>query len=161
MPPGIIDGITTSRKTAAPEVTVKSAFKPLLLLSAVICFYSACAHDEQGRATGAAGINDTGKESSQLQAPSGLTLRIVPEGFLLSWTPPPEEPAVVTGYEIVRATYFSGPYEMVGTVGRGVSSFVDRTAKPEAIYFYKVRAVAGNQHSPYSREASGERPGKP
>ncbi len=137
-----------------------SAYNPLLLVAVIICFCSACAHEEQDRAKGAA----TGAEqaiSASLQAPTGLALRIVPEGFLLSWSPSPQDPGVVTGYELVRATYFSGPYEAVGTVGKGVSSFVDRTIKPEAIYFYKVRAIAGGQYSPFSNEASGESPGKP
>ena len=88
-------------------------------------------------------------------------LRIVSNGFQLNWTPSPQDPGPVTGYEIVRTTVFSGPYETVGTVGKGVFSFVDKTPKPEAIYFYKVRAIAGSQYSPFSREASGEMPGKP
>ncbi|MRR34193.1 fibronectin type III domain-containing protein [bacterium] len=139
-----------------------SAYKPLLLLAVAICFCSACAQAEQVRAMGASpGAGTEEVSPSQLQAPTGLTLRIVPEGFLLSWSSSPQEPVIVTGYEVVRATYFSGPYESVGTVDRGVFSFVDKTAKPEAIYFYKVRAMAGSQYSLFSREASGERPGTP
>ncbi len=139
-----------------------SAYKTLLLLALAICFCSACAHEEQGRSMGATPGAGAGEVSSaRLQAPTGLTLRIVPEGFLLSWSPSPQDPGVVTGYEIVRAAVFSGPYETVGTVSKGVFSFVDKTPRPEAIYFYKVRAIAGSRYSPYSREASGEMPGKP
>ncbi len=137
-----------------------SAYKRLLLLAVVICFCSACAHEEQGRTMGPACCAEE-VSSALLQAPAGLTLRIVPEGFLLYWSPSPQDPGGVTGYEIVRAAVFSGPYEAVGTVGKGVFSFVDKTAKPEAIYFYKVRAIAGSQYSPFSGEASGEMPGKP
>jgi len=128
----------------------------------VICLSSACAHKEQGRPMGTA--SGAGTEEilvAQLQAPTGLTLRIIPEGFLLSWSPSPQDPRVVTGYEIVRAAIFSGPYETVGTVSKGVFSFIDKTVQPEAIYFYKVRAIAGGQYSPFSGEAAGEIPGKP
>ena len=139
-----------------------SLYKTLAFSAVVICFCTACAHKEQVRTMGDA--RSAGAEelsSSRLHAPNGLTLRIVPEGFLLNWSPSPQDPGVVTGYEIVRTTVFSGPYETVGTVSKGVFSFVDKTAKPEAIYFYKVRALAGSLYSPFSREAAGEMPGRP
>ena len=94
-------------------------------------------------------------------APTALRLKIIQNGFQLDWTPSPQDPGVVTGYEIVRATFFSGPYETVGIVEKGILTFVDKTAKPEAIYFYKVRAIAGDRYSPFSREAAGEMPGTP
>jgi hypothetical protein len=141
---------------------MRSAYKPLLLLAVVICLCSACTHEEQGRTMVAARSSGEGEVASALlQPPTGLRVRIVPEGFLLSWSPSPQDPGVVTGYEIVRASVFSGPYETVGTVNKGVSTFVDKTAKPEIIYFYKVRAIAGSEYSPFSGEASGEMPGKP
>jgi len=95
------------------------------------------------------------------QAPSALHLKIAGNGFQLNWTLSPQDPGTVTGYEIVRADVFSGPYETVGKVAQGVSSFVDQTAKAEVIYFYKVRALTGSQPSPFSREAAGELPGRP
>ena len=94
-------------------------------------------------------------------APAALRLKIVQNGFQLNWTPSPQDPGVVTGYEIVRATVFSGPYETVGIVEKGILTFVDKTAKSEAIYFYKIRALAGAQYSPFSREATGEIMGTP
>ncbi len=139
-----------------------SAYKPLLSMFIIFCFCCACAHEEKARTMGAVTSASAGEVSAvRLQAPIGLTLRIVPVGFLLSWSPSPQDQGVVAGYEIVRATYFSGPYETVGTVGKGVFNFVDRTAKPEAIYFYKVRAAGDGQYSPFSGEVSGEMPGKP
>jgi len=98
---------------------------------------------------------------AQAQAPSALHLKIAGNGFQLTWTLSPQDPGTVTGYEIVRADVFSGPYETVGKVERGISSFVDRTAKPEVIYFYKVRALTGGQPSPFSKEAAGEVTGRP
>jgi len=94
-------------------------------------------------------------------APTALHLKIAGNGFQLTWTLSPQDPDQVTGYEIVRADVFSGPYETVGKVEQGVSSFVDRTAKAEVIYFYKVRALAGNRQSPFSKEAAGEITGRP
>lgn len=94
-------------------------------------------------------------------APTALRLSIDRDCFLLDWRLSPQDPGPVTGYEIVRADVFSGPYETVGRVNKGISGFVDRSAKPEIIYFYKVRAQAGDLHSPFSKEATGELPGKP
>lgn len=90
-------------------------------------------------------------------APTGLHLRIVPNGFHLAWTLSPQDPGIVTGYEIVRADRFSGPYDSVATVGKGISQYVDETASQEIIYFYKVRAVAEKVFSPYSNTVTGER----
>ena len=99
----------------------------------------------------------TGQQSITLAAPTALKLMIVPNGFQLSWTPSPQDPGIVTGYEIVRSDLASGPFAKVGVVDKGVSQYVDTTASPETIYYYKVSAVAGNVHSPYSNTVTGER----
>lgn len=91
-----------------------------------------------------------------VQAPSALHLKIDGKSFQLNWTLSPQDPDGVTGYEIVRSAFFSGPYETVGKVEPGVSSFVDRTANPEVVYFYKVRALTDGQPSAFSKEAAGE-----
>lgn len=90
-------------------------------------------------------------------APAALRLRIVTNGFQLEWALSPDDPARVTGYEIVRADRFSGPYDTVASVPRGISTFIDTTALPEIIYFYKVRAIAGKGHSLFSNTVTGER----
>lgn len=94
-------------------------------------------------------------------APTGLRLRIVGSNVHLTWAAAPRNPGDVTGYEIVRADVFSGPYETVGKVDKGSFSFVDQTAQPEIIYFYKVRAIVTSGYSPFSREAAGEITGRP
>lgn len=127
-------------------------------LGAVLISAFCYAAEEQGQSKEPAAVNET---VGAIGAPAALNLRIVRNGFQLSWALSPQDPGAVTGYEIVRAAVFSGPYETVGTVNRGISSFVDGTVKPEAIYFYKVRAVAGSLYSPFSREAAGEVPGNP
>ncbi len=101
------------------------------------------------------------EEAGTVAAPSALRLKTVENGFQLNWTLSPHDPETVTGYEIVRADRFSGPYDTVTTVGKGTSQYIDTTALPEIIYFYKIRAVAGKRYSSFSREASGEMPGKP
>ena len=90
-------------------------------------------------------------------APTALRLVIVPNGFKLNWQPPPQDPGAVTGYEIVRADMASGPFTTVATVHKGVFEYVDTTASPEIIYYYKTRAVAGTLYSPYSNTVTGER----
>jgi hypothetical protein len=92
-----------------------------------------------------------------IAAPTALRLMIVPNGFKLNWNPSPEDPGIVTGYEVVRSDLASGPFVKIATVDKGVAQYVDTTASPETIYYYKVSAVAGNVHSPYSNTVTGER----
>jgi len=99
----------------------------------------------------------TGQQSITLAAPTALKLMIVPNGFQLSWTPSPQDPGIVTDYEIVRSDLASGPFAKIAMVDKGVSQYIDTTASREIIYYYKVRAVAGTDYSPYSNTVTGER----
>jgi len=100
----------------------------------------------------------TGQKDHSLRAPLGLRLAIVPDGFRLTWKPSPQDPGKVTGYEILRSTNIAnGPFNSVGRVGKGIFEFVDKTSSPENIYFYKVRAVAGDKFSSDSNTVTGER----
>ena len=90
-------------------------------------------------------------------APSALRLMIVSNGFKLTWNLSPQDPGVVNGYEIVRANMASGPFTKVAKVDKGVSEYVDTSAKPENIYYYKARAMAGKMCSAYSNTVTGER----
>lgn len=94
-------------------------------------------------------------------APTALHLKSIGNGFQLHWTLSPQDPGIVTGYEIVRADVFSGPYKTVGVVAKGISIFTDKSAKPETIYFYKVRAISGDGCSRFSKEAAGELMARP
>jgi hypothetical protein len=98
-----------------------------------------------------------GQTQHALEAPANLKLVIVPNGFKLSWKPSPEDPGVVTGYELVRSDLASGPFTKVATVKKGVFEHIDTMASREIIYYYKVRAVAGAVYSPYSNTVTGER----
>lgn len=97
------------------------------------------------------------QSGSMAEAPSALHLKIAGNGFQLTWKPSPQDPGTVTGYEIVRSDRFTGPYETVAIVGKGISQYHDTSASKEIIYFYKVRAVAGKEYSPFSNTVSGER----
>ncbi len=92
-----------------------------------------------------------------LGAPTALKLVIVPNGFKLTWKPSPQGPVIVAGYEIVRSDRASGPFDNVAAVNKEVSEYIDTTASKEIIYYYKVRAKAGNIYSPYSNTVTGER----
>ncbi len=98
--------------------------------------------------------------STAPSAPEGLSVTIAGDrGFSLKWKASADDPGAVTGYEIVRSNVASGPFKKIGKVKKGVFQYQDRTAKPEIIYFYKVRAAAGKSYSDYSQPAAAERPG--
>lgn len=97
------------------------------------------------------------QKSISLGAPTQLRLVIVPNGFKLSWKPSPQDQGIVTVYEIVRSDLASRPFIKIATGDKGVSQYVDTTASPEIIYYYKIRAVAGTVNSPYSNTVTGER----
>jgi hypothetical protein len=65
----------------------------------------------------------------------------------------------VTGYEIARATVASGPFQPIATVKEGTLKYYDAMAQSEAIYYYKVRALADKVYSGYSNTVTGERAG--
>ena len=98
-----------------------------------------------------------GEKNIALGAPTALKLVIVPNGFKLTWKLSPQDPGIVTGYEIVRSDRASGPFDNVASVNKEVSEYIDTTASKEIIYYYKVRAKAGNIDSPYSNMVTGER----
>jgi len=125
----------------------------LMLSAALICTVVLAAEVSRVQA----GETAAEQAVSMVEAPSGLHLKIVGNGFQLNWTLSPQDPGTVTGYEIVRSDRFTGPYETVAMVGKGISQYHDTSASKEIIYFYKVRAVAGKEYSPFSNTVTGER----
>jgi hypothetical protein len=98
-----------------------------------------------------------GEKDILFGAPTALKLVIVPNGFKLTWSLSPQDPGTVTGYEIDRSDRASGPFDNVASVNKLVSEYIDTTAAKEIIYYYKVRAKAGDRYSPYSNTVTGER----
>ena len=90
-------------------------------------------------------------------APTGLTVMPSTTGLYLTWQASPQDPGCVTGYEIARATSSGGIYSTVTTVEKGVLKYNDTTASAGTTYYYKVRAKAGSEYSPYTSEVSGKR----
>ena len=90
-------------------------------------------------------------------APSGLAVTPSINGLYLTWTASPNDPGCVTKYEIARSTTSGGVFSTVGTVEKGILKYNDATAEVGTQYFYKVRAMAGSEYSPYTAEVSGKR----
>ena len=90
-------------------------------------------------------------------APSGLTVTPSINGLYLTWTASAQNPGCVTGYEVARATTSGGVFSTVGTVAASVLKYNDTTASAGTTYYYKVRAMAGSEPSPYTAEVSGKR----
>lgn len=110
------------------------------------------ASPEQNKATaGAAEIGPV------VRAPEALRLKIVQNGFQLDWTLSRDDPSSVTAYEIVRADRLSGPFDPVAMVEHGTSVYIDTTAMPEIICYFKVRALNGEIPSLFSNIVAGER----
>ncbi len=90
-------------------------------------------------------------------APSGLTVTPSINGLYLTWTASPNDPGCVTKYEIARSTTSGGVFSTIDTVDKGVIKYNDTTASAGTQYYYKVRAMAGSEFSPYTAEVSGKR----
>jgi hypothetical protein len=88
--------------------------------------------------------------------PAGLTILPVAEGLELSWSPSPE--ADLAGYRVLRSTGPGTP-EQIAEVPPNQTQYVDKTAGPAVVYFYRLVAFdqAGNA-SPQSDAVEGVRP---
>jgi len=83
-------------------------------------------------------------------APSNLLLTNVFEGTLSSWTS--NSGGTEDGFEIWRSTHpdSSGTATMVGSVGTGVTEFVDTSVAYGIRYYYKVRAFNASGDSAFT-----------
>ena len=142
---------------------MKTILSALLILSLLAPMATLAGAEGWGETAVLPGQMQAGEEKGlSPEAPTGLRLVIEQGGFLLTWDLSPQDPGVVTGYEIVRAANIAGgPYEPLAIVGNGVNQYTDTSVSPENIYFYKVRAMAGETASLFSNTVSGEIPGVP
>lgn len=90
-------------------------------------------------------------------APARVSLAAVPDGLRISWMLPATAPTDVAGFQVVRAPDLNGPYTPVGLAERSVTEFVDTTAVPGTIYFYRIRAFQGGVCTPFSDPVFGQR----
>ncbi len=72
--------------------------------------------------------------------PSGLAAQASPGMITLTWTDASDDE---TGFRIERSVEGSDVWELVGTVGPGVTTFEDTTVAENTNYLYRVRAVRG------------------
>lgn len=86
--------------------------------------------------------------------PTGLT---IPTGsrtyksLQLNWTDASNNE---TGFEIYRSTSTNGTYNVVGTVGANVTTFVDQPLPANTKYYYKIKAINGEGSSAFSNTAN-------
>ena len=90
-------------------------------------------------------------------APTGLSVMPSTTGLYLTWVASPQDPGCVTGYEIAHASSSGGVYSTVATLEKGAIKYNDTTAATGTTHYYKIRAVAGSEYSPYTSEVSGKR----
>jgi len=90
-------------------------------------------------------------------APTNLAVATSINGLYLTWAASPQDPGCVTTYEIYRATSAGGVGSTIGTVNVGTVKYNDTTATAGTTYYYKIRAKAGSEYSPYTNEVSGKR----
>lgn len=91
------------------------------------------------------------------EPPPALMAVTTSAGLFLTWKQSPQDPGCVTGYEVTRAANAEGPYNAIAKLEKGVLKYNDQSAESGKTYYYKVRAVAGNEHSKYSDAAEVKR----
>ena len=99
------------------------------------------------------------RSGDEASAPSNLTAAIVDSGVILNWSPPVQDVASVTGYEILRRR----PKESEGTLkadtGSTATTYLDATAnEPGTRYVYRVKALRGTEKSSRSNYARVDLP---
>ena len=70
--------------------------------------------------------------------PSGVAGEASPGMVTLTWTDASDDE---TGFRIERSVEGSNVWELVGTVGPGITMFVDTTVETDTEYVYRIRAV--------------------
>jgi serine/threonine-protein kinase len=97
-----------------------------------------------------------------LYAPTGVVALEACDGWFsyridLTWSPTAS--TFADGYEVMRADYREGPYEMIAVIdGRGSTYFSDVGLGGDNMYFYKIKSFAAGRHGPPSEIASAITP---
>ena len=76
-------------------------------------------------------------------------------GVQLSWTIPPNNGSLITGYRIYRSTTSGGETSLV-SVGASTTTYRDTNTVSRTRYYYQVTAIAGIVEGPRSNEASAK-----
>jgi large repetitive protein len=98
-----------------------------------------------GSGTGSGG---SGGGSGSLTAPARLTVRATSRTTAtLTWR---DKAQGEESYVVERATSRRGPFQVIANLPAGSTSDQVTGLNPGTAYFFRVRAVAGSQTSPYS-----------
>ncbi|HEY4573022.1 MAG TPA: matrixin family metalloprotease, partial [Thermoanaerobaculia bacterium] len=101
-----------------------------------------------GSGTGSGGSGGSGGGSGSLTAPARLTVRATSRTTAtLTWR---DKAQGEESYVVERATSRRGPFQVIATLPAGSTSDQVTGLNPGTAYFFRVRAVAGSQTSPYS-----------
>ncbi len=102
------------------------------------------------------------RSGDEASAPSNLTAAITDSGVILNWSPPVQDAASVTGYEILRRrpkVSDSTPPALAADTGSTATTYLDATAnEPRTRYVYRVKALRGSEKSPRSNYARVDLP---
>jgi hypothetical protein len=109
-----------SSDLARRKLKMKRVASGTIVVSFLLVSLYGCAGTDGKFAEGVSKTGGTGAQSITLAAPTALRLMIVPNGFKLSWTLSPQDPGIVTGYEIVRSDLASGPFVKIATIDKGI-----------------------------------------
>ncbi len=93
------------------------------------------------------GSPTTSCQGTDLNAPSGLVATAVsPTSIALTWT---DNSGLETGYQVERATYITGSWSTIASLGAGATSYTSSGLSAATTYFYRVRATNSVNESPY------------
>ena len=104
------------------------------------------------------------RSGDEESAPSNLTAAIADSGVILNWSPPVQDAASITGYEIVRRRPKEGEGALpalAADTGSTATTYLDATAnEPGTLYVYRVKALRGSEKSSRSNYARVDLPGE-
>ncbi|HEY2296008.1 MAG TPA: matrixin family metalloprotease [Thermoanaerobaculia bacterium] len=101
-----------------------------------------------GSGTGSGGSGGSGGGSGSLTAPTRLTIRATSRTTaVLTWR---DKAQGEESYVVERAPARRGPFQVIATLPASSTSAQLTGLNPGTAYFFRVRAVAGDQTSPYS-----------
>lgn len=123
------------------------------LNSDVTYYYTIVAYNLAGFSASSNDANATtpGQLTTRPLQPSGLQATATAGGVInLRWVDVSSNEA---GFSIRRRAFLNNLWQVVGTVGPNITSFVDRQVVPGTTYFYTVTAINSAGESPLSNEA--------
>lgn len=82
------------------------------------------------------------------EPPGMVRVQVVNGALQVNWQRSPSDPLSVSGYEVVRGVFATGPFDQVCVTMKGAMSCTDRNARPDKQYFYKVRSLGVGDDGP-------------